>query len=126
MKNLLIVAMLLAISGCASISGWQPVVDYRTDQHPERLAQDQLECKQLANQAAGTVTETLEGVGVGALVGAAGGAAIGAIVGNPATGAALGSTVGLAGGLYEGSQANSNFKHAYSNCLRNRGHFPIN
>lgn len=122
-----IVAAALVASGCASYGGYQPVVDPRTDPNYANIQQDQVECSELAKQAGNVGGDTLKGAGVGALVGAAGGAAIGAIIGNPATGAALGAAAGgIGGGASQGIEADNNYKRAFNNCMRGRGHTPIN
>lgn len=112
------------LSGCASQTGWTPTVDPYGDPNAYRLSQDQAECQQLAERASGGLAEeTAKGVGVGALLGAASGAAIGAISGNPATGAAIGATAGgFGGGAKQGFQSEDQYKRAYINCMRNRGH----
>lgn len=89
---------------------------------------DTVECKDLAAHASGgTVKESAIGAGVGGLIGAAGGAAIGAITGSPATGAMLGAAAGgLGGATKQGMDAESQYKRAYINCMRNRGHNIVN
>jgi hypothetical protein len=114
-------------SGCATYGGYQPAVDTYNDPNAYRLPQDQQECSALAKQAGSAVSETAKGVGAGALLGAATGAALGAIAGNPGTGAALGAAAGgIGGGAYQGVDADSQYKRAYINCLRGRGHNVIN
>jgi hypothetical protein len=97
-KKTIVIASLLATvvvaSGCASMGGYQPVVDPRTDPNYANIQQDTVECESLAKQAGNVVGDTAKGVGVGALLGAAGGAASGAIAGNAGTGAAIGAVAG--------------------------------
>lgn len=125
--NLTAMLVLSALAtGCASMSGWHPVVDPRMDQHPETVQRDMVECKALAEQASDITKEVAMGAGVGAVTGAAGGAAVGAIAGSAATGAAAGSLLAVPAGLWEGYQANENFKRAFKNCMRQRGHSVIN
>ena len=114
----------LAVAGCASQGGYRPTVDTYGDPNAERLSQDEAECRQLALQASGgTVKETAKGTLVGGLLGAAGGAAIGAATGNPGKGAAIGAAAGgIGGGAYKGISAEGDFKQAFRNCMRNRGH----
>ena len=120
-------ASAILASGCATYGGYQPVVDAQNDPNAYRINQDMEECRALAGQAGNTGTETMKGAGAGALIGAAGGAAMGAIVGNPATGAAIGATVGgIGGAANQGMDADNQFKRAYINCLRGRGHNVIN
>jgi len=114
-------------SGCATYGGYQPAVDTYNDPNAARLPQDQADCQMLARQAASTGTETAKGVAGGALLGAAAGAAIGAVTGNPGTGAAIGAASGgIGGGAYQGLDADNQYRRAYINCLRNRGHNVIN
>ncbi len=131
MKNLktgFIFTTVLLISACASQTGWTPTVDTYNDRNPGRISQDMSECQELAQQASGgTLKESAIGAGVGGLLGAAGGAAIGAITGSPATGAALGAAAGgIGGGAKQGLDSESQYKRAYSNCMRNRGHNIVN
>ncbi|MDD5412906.1 MAG: glycine zipper family protein, partial [Methylobacter sp.] len=92
-------------TGCASMSGWRPIVDHRMDQHPETVQRDMLECKTLADQASDITKEVGMGAGVGAVTGAAGGAAVGAIAGSAATGAAGGAILAIPAGLWKGYEA---------------------
>jgi uncharacterized protein YcfJ len=116
------------ISGCYSQGGWTPTVDSYNDPNAARISQDMAECKDLASHASGgTAKETAIGAGVGGLIGAAGGAALGAIAGSPGTGAAIGAAAGgIGGGAKQGLEAESEYKRAYSNCMRNRGHRVVN
>ena len=118
----------LLLSACASQTGWTPTVDAYNDPNANRLNQDMAQCQQLASQASGgTAKESAIGGGVGALIGAAGGAALGAALGNAGTGAALGAAAGGIGGASkQGLQAEDQYKHAYNNCLRQRGHKVVN
>lgn len=126
MKRLLLVSTIV-LSGCAQISHYQPTVDVFNDNRAAYIQQDLYECHYLACQAANTGTDTLLGSGTGVLLGAAGGAVAGAFVGNPAIGAAIGAAAGGFGGASSsGFDANSIFKRAYRNCMRNRGHNVIN
>ena len=118
----------LLLSSCASQTGWTPTVDPYGDPNAYRLNQDMAECQQLARQASGgTTRETAKGLGIGALLGGAAGAAIGAVVGDPGTGAAIGAAAGgIGGGTRMGVQSNYQYKRAYINCMRNRGHNIVN
>jgi membrane associated rhomboid family serine protease len=111
-------------SGCATYGGYQPAVDtYSNPAAAGNLPQDRAECESIAKQAANTGMETAKGVGGGALLGAAAGAAIGAISGNAGKGAAIGAAAGgIGGGAYTGYDADNQYKRAYINCLRQRGH----
>jgi outer membrane lipoprotein SlyB len=116
------------LTGCYSQGGWTPTVDPYNDPNAYRINQDMAECKNLASQASGgTAKEAAIGAGVGGLIGAAGGAALGAIAGSPGTGAAIGAAAGgIGGGAKQGFEGESNYKRAYSNCMRNRGHRVVN
>ena len=113
-------------TGCASMSGWHPIVDHRMDQHPETVQRDMVECKTLAKQASDITKEIGMGAGVGAVTGAAGGAAVGAIAGSAATGAAGGAILAIPAGLWKGYEANEDFKRAFKTCMRQRGHTLVN
>jgi outer membrane lipoprotein SlyB len=131
MKKIAVITSVLASAmiagGCATYSGWQPTVDPYGDKNPQMIQADTEQCQMLAKQAGSLGTESLKGAGVGALIGAAGGAALGAIWGNPATGAAAGATIGgIGGGANQGIDADSQYKRAFINCMRNRGHNVVN
>lgn len=99
----------------------QPQSQY---QGPQNSAQrDSVECQQLARNSASTGTEAVKGGVTGAALGAATGAIIGAFTGSAGTGAALGAATGaVCGGAYSGINADEQYKRAYKNCMRNRGH----
>jgi outer membrane lipoprotein SlyB len=112
----------LTLSGCATYTGWEPVVDTYNDPNAYRLQQDMEECKMLARQAGSTGTEAAKGAAAGAT-----GAAVGAVAGNPGGGAAIGAAAGGLGGAgYSGVSGDDQYKRAYINCLRNRGHRVVN
>ncbi len=119
---------LLALSGCASQTGWQPTVDPYGDPNAYRINQDYAECRQLALSASGgTAQETVTGALIGGAIGAASGAAIGAISGNAGAGAAYGAAIGgFGGGTSQGVEAETSYKQAFRNCMRNRGHHVLN
>ncbi|MDD5035328.1 MAG: glycine zipper family protein [Methylococcaceae bacterium] len=122
-----ILAAAAIAGGCATYGGWEPVVDPYTDSNPAMIQQDTAQCRMLAQQAAGTATEALKGAAAGALIGAAGGAAMGAIVGDPGAGAAIGATAGgIGGATQQGVDADYQYKRAFINCMRGRGHNVIN
>lgn len=121
----LILALLL--TGCSTYGGYTPTVDPYSDPNPQTLQRDMSECQGLARNASSTATEAAKGGAAGALLGAAGGAAIGAITGNAGKGAAIGAAAGGIGGAgYQGYDADNQFKRAYINCMRNRGHSVTN
>ena len=125
--NLPTMLMLSALAtGCASMSGWHPIVDPRIDKHPETVQSDTVECKALADQASDIMKEVGMGAGVGAVTGAAGGAAVGAIAGSAATGAAGGAILAIPVGLWKGYGANEDFKRAFKTCMRQRDHILVN
>jgi outer membrane lipoprotein SlyB len=117
----------LLLGGCATYGGYTPTVDPYNDRNAYRIQQDEQECKDLARQAGSLGTETAKGAVAGGLLGAAAGAAIGAVTGNPGKGAAYGAAAGGFGGAtHQGLSADEQFKRAYINCMRNRGHNVIN
>ncbi len=116
------------LAGCESTSQWSPTVDTYGNSRAQYLSQDMEECRALARSASGDTTEeTVRGAGFGAMAGAAGGAIIGAMVGRPGRGAVLGAAAGAAGGgVYSSTQTEQQFKQAFTNCMRERGHNVIN
>jgi outer membrane lipoprotein SlyB len=120
----LICATALVFSGCALQSGWTPTVDPYGDPNAANIARDQINCRVLARQAAGNpVTEVGKGALIGGATGAAGGAALGAATGSPGLGAAVGAAAGGIGGLIEqGFGVDHQYKQAFINCMRGRGH----
>lgn len=119
---------LLALSGCATMTNWQPTVDAKNDPHKDRIYTDLAECKQLASQASGlSVEEVGKTALIGGAVGAATGAAIGAAAGNAGTGAAVGAaSVGLGSGLYKSFRGDEDYKRVYTQCMQRRGHTVVN
>ncbi len=124
----LVLAFLTIFYGCASQTGWQPVVDPYNDPRAAYINQDLMECKMLAQRVSGyTPEEAAKGALIGGAVGAAAGAAIGAAVGAPGKGAAIGAAAGgIGSGTYKGLSAEEAYKRAYINCMRNRGHKVLN
>lgn len=114
----------LALSGCASQTGWTPTVDTYNDPNAYRIGQDMAECKQLAAQSSGgTAKQTAIGAATGGLIGGAGGAVAGAFTGSPGLGAAIGAAAGgLGGAAHQGFDAEARYKNAYNNCMSGRGH----
>jgi hypothetical protein len=115
-------------TGCVNQSTWSPTVDPYGDPNAAHIAQDQEECRQLAQHASGgTANETVKQGVVGGLFGAATGAAIGAIAGNAGRGAAIGATAGGAGGVARGAMtSDSSFQTVYKRCMAGRGHNVLN
>ena len=118
----------MALTGCASQSGWSPTVDPYGDANAANIERDKVECRQLANQASGgTAQEAGKGALVGGAIGAVAGAVIGAAVGSPGKGAMVGAAIGgVGGGAKQGLGAEGNFKQAFINCMQNRGHRVLN
>ena len=123
-KSLLLLGMALIFSGCAYQSGWTPAVTSYGDPNAANIARDQINCRVLAKQAAGDpVTEIGKGALIGGAAGAAAGAAIGAAAGSPGVGAAVGAAAGGIGGLVkQGFGIDHQYKEAFINCMRGRGH----
>jgi outer membrane lipoprotein SlyB len=119
-----LLALALAVAGCATMGSYQPTVDPYNDPSAGRIPRDEAECRELAlHGGGGTAKQSAIGAVVGGLLGAAGGAAIGAAAGEPGAGAAIGAaTGGLGGGAYEGFSAEERFKHVFQDCMRERGH----
>jgi outer membrane lipoprotein SlyB len=120
----IVLACALAVAGCAEMGGYRPTVDPYNDPHADRITQDEYDCRQLARESSGgTAQQAAVGGAVGGLIGAAGGAAIGAATGNAGKGAAIGAAAGgIGGGAYKGISADEQYKRAFQNCMRNRGH----
>jgi uncharacterized protein YcfJ len=125
------------LAGCASTSTtqqqWTPTVDTYNDPRPETLSRDMEECRALALQASGPTTEqTARSAATKGALGAAVGAGLGAVLSDDnwrgaREGAAVGAAAGaLAGGVGAASQTDSQFKRAFSSCMRQRGHTVIN
>ncbi|WP_305909819.1 glycine zipper family protein [Methylomarinum sp. Ch1-1] len=122
-----IISVSLLLSGCATQTGWTPTVDPYGDPNAYRLEQDMAECRQLAlRSSGGTVKETAKGTAVGGLLGAATGAAVGAVSGDAGAGAAYGAAIGgIGGGAKQGIESEEQYKRAYINCMRHRGHYVV-
>ncbi len=121
-------SVVILAAGCASQTGWQPVVDPYNDPRAAYINQDLAECKMLAQRVSGyTPGEVVKGGLIGGAIGAASGAAIGAAVGSPGKGAAIGAAAGgIGGGTYKGMDAETAYKNAYIRCMRQRGHKVLN
>lgn len=123
-KLLFFSGMALIFSGCANQSGWTPTIDPHGDPNVANIARDQIHCRVLAKQAAGNpVAEVGKGALAGGATGAMSGAVLGAVTGAPAAGAALGAATGGVGGLIgTGFRVDNQYKQAFVNCMRGRGH----
>ena len=131
MRRLLLavaVPLLLGAAGASAQSNWTPTVDTFGSSRAQYLSRDQWECRELAMQTSGSATgSAARGALRGGAVGAAGGAAIGAALGNAGRGAAVGAAAGGIGrGVQQASASEAQFRRAFSNCLRARGHNVIN
>jgi hypothetical protein len=116
------------LAAAAAAQSWTPTVDTVGNDRAQFLSRDMVECRSMAQQASGSGVGRAAGGAVrGGAVGAAGGAAMGAVLGNAGRGAALGA---IAGGVTRGSQqasaSEAEFRRAFSNCLRGRGHNVLN
>ena len=125
--SILLLQFLLS-APCAAQSNWTPTVDSFGSSRAQYLSRDQWECRELASQTSGSAGgSAARGAVRGGLVGAAGGAALGAALGNAGRGAAVGAAAGGIGrGAQQASASESQFRQAFSNCLRARGHNVLN
>ncbi len=123
-RSLLLAGMALIFSGCAYQSGWTPTMDPYGDPNVANIERDTVQCRVLAKQSVGhPAVEVGKGALIGGAAGAASGAAIGAAVGSPGVGAAVGAAAGGIGGLvHQGFGVDHQYKHAFINCMRGRGH----
>jgi len=115
---------LLVVAGCTAQKPWTPTVDTFANSRSQYVSQDLEECRSLALQVSGdTAPQGVRGAVIGGLVGAATGAAIGAGFGSPGRGAAVGGAAGGIGvGAARSARAETAFRQAYINCMRQRGH----
>lgn len=125
MKNFLsFILMGMVMVGCASMTGYKPVVNEKADKNAANINVDIEYCGDLAMKTAGyggnTLTDTLA---MGAY-GAGMGGILGATVTSPAGPAALaglgvGGLTGMFYGLYESDET---FKRAYKTCMQQLNH----
>ncbi len=117
--------------GCAEQLGYAPIIDVRNDPYAAVIQRDLQECAQLAEQATSSAAEIAGDVSfsaaIMATIGAAIGAINGAISGNAGSGAIMGGATGAISGAIgaavgQGLQADANYRHAYQECMRGRGH----
>ena len=133
-RLLVLFASIILLVGCATTSQtqWTPTVDTYGNSRAQYLSRDTEECRALAMRASGSTSEqATQGAVSSGLLGAAGGAAIGGILGGSRSSLARGAGVGavggaLAGGTSSAAQTEAQFKQAFRNCLRQRGHTVIN
>ena len=138
MKRLLTLSTAMAVmllAGCATTSQtqWTPTVDTYGNSRAQYLTRDTEECRSLAMRASGSTSEqATQGAVSRGLVGAASGAAVGAVVTRDSwrgarQGAAIGATAGaLSGGYSAAARTDAQFRRAFENCMRQRGHTVIN
>lgn len=126
MKRLLVLALPL-FAGCATMTGYEPVVDTATHAaiNVDRLDSDMEECRMLAE---GHYGETILGTLMAGGVGAGAGAFYGSIAAGTgiASGAMIGAPIMMVPTLgYLSYIDNDNYKIAYRTCLRQRGHLVV-
>ena len=130
MKKLIVIAFATFLFGCAGSTKWEPTLNTMPHKSQATEQKDVAECKTLAFQAAGFVQEGAEGAIISAAGGAAEGAVIGALIsgaGGAGVAAAAGAPIGAIAGLwYSEYEADLVYKRSFSNCLFQRGHYPIN
>ena len=130
MKKLFVFALAAFLFGCAGTTRWEPTLNTKPDKNAATIDQDVTECRDLALKAAGYLQEGAEWSLVSGAGGAAEGAVIGALIsgaGGAGVAAAAGAPIGAIAGLWYGEyEADLSYKRSYSNCLYQRGHFPIN
>lgn len=128
-------AAVVILTGCATNSQtqWTPTVDTYGNSRAQFLTRDTEECRALAMRASGSRSEQTTQAAVSrGLVGAASGAAVGAVVSGDSwrgarDGAAIGAAAGaLSGGFGAAAQTDAQFRRAFENCMRQRGHTVIN
>lgn len=123
LKLISLFASIIVLTGCASMTGYTPVVDTYGDRNVSHLDRDYAQCQDIAQRTSSTGKEILTQGGTGALIGGAGGAALGAIFGDPAIGAAAGAAaLGIGGAAKGGFESDDKYKRVFRNCMRNRGH----
>jgi fermentation-respiration switch protein FrsA (DUF1100 family) len=103
----------------SQLTGWQPALDHMTDKQPGLIAKNMRECQIVAAAYTGIgADEVLYGLGGGATLGAVAGLGIAS-----APGTAIGSALGGMSALFNSGEI---YRQVFSNCLRGRGHLPLN
>jgi uncharacterized protein YcfJ len=135
-RNLILLVLLLALSGCATIpEGPSVLVLPGPGKSFDSFQAEDALCRQWAAQQTGMTPrgasnqDTVTGAAVGTLIGAGLGAAIGAAAGDPAMGAAIGAGSGLLGGTLLGADAGeaagqdvqNRYDIAYQQCMYAKG-----
>jgi hypothetical protein len=131
MRRILWAAGIYLVAGATSAwaqSNWTPTVDTYGSSRAQYLSRDMWDCRELASRTSGSASgSAARGALRGGAVGAAGGAAIGAALGNAGRGAAVGAAAGgISRGAGQANASEAQFRSAFSNCLRARGHNVIN
>ncbi len=122
-ERLLLLGAMCAVA-CMPQAQWRPTVDTYGSSRAQYVSRDEQECRQLAIQVSGwTPEQVARGAIGGGLLGAAAGAAIGATTGSAGRGAKIGAAAGgVGGGVVAGVRAEEEFRRAFIQCMRNRGH----
>lgn len=130
MKYITTMILSILLLGCSTVTRWEPTMNTVPDKNVSSLNQDVADCRVLADNAAGWLSEGATGALISGAGGAAEGAVIGALIsgaGGAGVAAAAGAPIGAIAGLwYSEYEANLTFKRAFSNCLYQRGHYPVN
>ena len=136
MRNILIIAIIVIVTGCATIPPGPSVMVLPANGRPFEVFQaDDAICRAWAEKQTGwnankTVNENLVGGAIaGGALGAAAGALIGAASGNVGPGAAIGAGVGLLGGAAlgageagpSGREVQRRYDNAYQQCMYSKG-----
>lgn len=120
MKRLIILAVVVLLSACASTT-YRPIVDMKGVDYNKYEANLQ-ECRAYAAQAAGVGT----GAGVGAVLGAAVGFALSRATGSQYNHGAAARTGAVAGGVSGAGAGAINELGVLKECLRGRGYHVLN
>jgi hypothetical protein len=106
-------------SGLAQLSGFEPALDHMTDAKPGSIRKDLDQCRIIAAAYAGIgADEIAYGLAGGAIVGGIAGLGIASVPGS-----AIGSALGGVSGVFRSGDV---YRTVYTNCMRNRGHVPLN
>ncbi len=132
MLKIYVLAISLAISGCAAKHGPVLYPNEHLKKYGEVQAQRDIdECSRMADNYVkqNPGAKVAGGTIVGGAVGAAGGTAVGAVAGSVGRGAAIGAVAGATTGLFRGiinaSQPSPVYKAFVNRCLKEKGYDPI-
>lgn len=130
MKKLIIAAFAVTLFGCSTVTRWEPTLNTGVGKNTANASKDLAECKVLALKAAGYLEDGAAGTVVGATGGAVEGAIIGALIsgaGGAGVAAGVGAPIGAVAGLWWAEyEADLTFRRSYSQCLYQRGQYPVN